>query len=589
MAMTGRSTRRDIFSSGMTGPTVGPGSYRERDLELQKVRHSSAPFSSSVERHTTSAATEVQTPGPGSYLDQGSLEVRGAEAARKSSQFASRGPRLVTDVELPKKALTPGPGSYRDPSSEPWSSSMTRTVPTGGGAAGPGKKQAINWIKVATAPSIPAPSQSYGYEEGTKGELIQQRAPEQGHAGKGVDCAGPGEYEPSDRLTKPRRAVTDFGKSRTSREGRVAKDAASRPGPGAYEAAGSKAAGARGGSGGARSTCVFASATVRQFVDSRLAELPGPGAYNTPAGFQTRSDYLAAQQAPPDAAAFGSTLSATADRFGNPRAAVLVGAPGPGAYDETKSSFEKEKSRWNVQHGVFGASAVRFGERPTTEKLTPGPGYYTDGTERQSLSAKLGRKISGRYGVFGTTSQRFPVQQPKVQVGPGSYNVPDKINPAEIRRRDTRSACFVSSVDRGGIVRKAQEHTPGVGQYDTDRGFGAAMNAVRSHYTKGTNALEPRFRPTKPGERTPGPGEYESSAKDMCTKVLGGMIVTDRRGRTGRATHNGVDRSGMQRPVGDRALRFPPAKGDVPGPGQYEAGNSLVKKTFNITIGDTWD
>jgi len=514
----------------------------------------------------------MTTPGPGSYSLAGDLLAKGPDLARKSSQFASKAPRLATETELPKKALTPGPGAYRDVRAEPWAPA-TQTVPAGGGSA----RQAINWIKVATAPSIPAPSQSYGYEEGVRGELVQQRAPQQGHAGKGVDTVGPGEYEPRDGICRSRMPVAEFGRSRSGRTRYIAKDIGSRPGPGAYDA---KMTSGEGGSGATgKPTHVFASSTVRQFVNPAEAALPGPGTYTTPSQFKNRADFLASQQAPADRAAFGSTLSVP---IGGP--AKQAEQPGPGTYT-AKSSFNKEPSRWNVNHGAFSSTQVRFGEVPTTEKFTPGPGFYQDGTERTALSAQLGRRIAGRYGVFGTTAQRFPVQQPKVSVGPGSYNPPDKINPAEIRKRDVRQACFLSNVERKGISLKSQEETPGVGSYEVTSTF----KGIRTEYPKGTNDLEPRFRPEKPSDRTPGPGEYDQTADDLSSKVLGGVMVTDRRGRLCRTSHRGLDKNGNTRPIGDRALRFQGRKTDTPGPGQYDSTGSLIKKTFNITIGETWD
>eukprot|EP00756_Hemistasia_phaeocysticola_P016557 Hpha_TRINITY_DN15483_c0_g4::TRINITY_DN15483_c0_g4_i1::g.176349::m.176349 len=575
MAFTTRSVRGPQGGSGATGPTVGPGTYRERDFDSQKVRFSSAPFSSSTER-SVSAGGPMTTPGPGSYIHHGDMLVKGPDLARKSSQFASKAPRLLTETELPKKALTPGPGAYRDVRAEPWVPA-SQTVPASGGSS----RHAINWIKVATAPSIPAPSQSYGYEEGVRGELIQQRAPQQGHAGKGGDTVGPGEYEPRDGMCRSRMPVAEFGRSRSGRASNVPKDAGSRPGPGAYEA--KTSVGQGDGTATAKSTCVFASSTVRQFVNPNEAALPGPGTYTTPSQFKTRADFLASQQAPADRTAFGTTLSAPLGKREGDQ-------PGPGAYT-APSSFNKEASRWNVNHGAFSSTSVRFGEAggATTEKFTPGPGFYTDGTERTALSAQLSRRIAGRYGVFGTTAQRFPVQQPKVTVGPGSYNPPDKVNPAEIRKRDLRQACFLSNVERKGIVQKAQEETPGVGSYEAKTAFGPVPTGMRTEHPKGTNDLEPRFRPERPTDLTPGPGHYESTAQDLAAKVFGGVVVTDRRGRMGKTSHRGMDRTGNTRPVGDRSLRFPSRKTDTPGPGQYDATGTLIKKTFNITIGDTWD
>lgn len=41
----------------------------------------------------------------------------------------------------------------------------------------------IVWVKVATAPSIPAAQQSHGYEEGPQGELVRQKPQVEGYDG----------------------------------------------------------------------------------------------------------------------------------------------------------------------------------------------------------------------------------------------------------------------------------------------------------------------------------------------------------------------------------------------------------------------
>eukprot|EP00798_Chlamydomonas_sp_ICE-L_P021165 gene21165-28061_t len=72
-------------------------------------------------------------------------------------------PRLKPDST---KAFVPGPGAYEEGNA--WLKRSHRYEP-------PSPKQRICYQKSATAPSIPATSQSFGYEEGAAGELVAQR------------------------------------------------------------------------------------------------------------------------------------------------------------------------------------------------------------------------------------------------------------------------------------------------------------------------------------------------------------------------------------------------------------------------------
>eukprot|EP00755_Sulcionema_specki_P019498 Sspe_Gene.69630::Locus_41054_Transcript_1_3_Confidence_0.500_Length_1796::g.69630::m.69630 len=566
MAITARSPRGNLWmGSKGTGPEVGPGSYKEKEVNIKGVAHSVAPFSSSVERNTLTTQVSLQTPGPG-YYDYSSGKAT-MTTAKGSSQFASKTTRLLSDIEIPKKALTPGPGSYEKTSS-------IKVVPTQPPAGPAGRQKAINWIKVATAPSIPAPSQSYGYEEGTHGELIQGRPPATGHAGKGCDTAGPGEYEPRDDVTRRKITyATDFGKCKTSRENEVPKEVAARPGPGSYDVNGGCFAKCQTTEDEAKASCVFASSTFRNFIDKRAAELPGPGTYSLKSTFESRADFLGRNQGELNQA-FGTTVSTKTDR--------VEAQPGPGQYT-VKSDFDKPKPKWEVSHGAFISTSSRFEDVKTTNKQTPGPGYYQEANERNSLVSKLHRRVAGRYGVFGSTAQRFPVQKPQITTGPGSYDPKDNVNPAEIRRRDLRTSAFVSNIDR---MTKPKEETPGVGEYDTAKAITWLKPSVSQNH-KNFITTEPRFKPMKPDTYTPGPGEYESQTHTVAAKVLGVPINT--KGEMRRATHRGLDRAGLQKPVGDRAPRFGKSENATPGPGHYNTGNSLLKRTFNITIGYSWE
>eukprot|EP01060_Flectonema_neradi_P033348 TRINITY_DN5584_c0_g1_i1.p1 TRINITY_DN5584_c0_g1~~TRINITY_DN5584_c0_g1_i1.p1 ORF type:complete len:551 (+),score=89.61 TRINITY_DN5584_c0_g1_i1:37-1689(+) len=550
MAFTSRAGKRNYITMSTTGPGVGPGTYSDMNTGKSGVRYSVPPFSSSVDRNAA-ASTQMQTPGPGHY--GGETVVPRSGSSQLSSQFASRTSRMHLT-----KSLTPGPGSYptqstwgRDHTPQPASTQQERY-------------KAINWIKIATAPSIPAPSQSFGYEEGTRGELVQGKAPTTGHAGRGTDCAGPGEYTPNYDVSKPKPSALNFGKSKTGRSIHdISKETANRPGPGSYNLA---AAAAPDDNPEDRKplTSAFASTTVRNFVDKNSKNLPGPGTYNSKSSFATRASYLV-QSGGECQQAFGTTPHPKEE---DSAAKAKAAAPGPGHY-RVQSDFDVAKSKWSTNHGGFSGTSLRFCDPATTDKLTPGPGYYTDGTEgNTALASNLHRKVKGRYGVFGSTAQRFPTKKVNKQIGPGSYTPKRDSNPAELRRRDLRTSIFLSAVDR---IPRLKEITPGVGEYNVH---------PRANSSGGFVPSELRFRPMKPSD-SPGPGEYQSEHNTIGSRVNGVPVLVN--GEVKRTTD-------IKRPVGDRAVRFPRTGNFVqPGPGHYECQSSLIKRTYNITIGDTWD
>ncbi|KAJ9459765.1 hypothetical protein DIPPA_11428 [Diplonema papillatum] len=558
MAFTTRAPRGVFFSATTTGPGVGPGSYDEaKGKGGSSVKYSIPPFSSSTDRTNDGASA---TPGPGYY------SVKEADAdAKPSSQFTSRTTRMAT-----KHSLTPGPGSYV--SHEPWEAGKGQ----GGSALAkhPSQQQKpVQWVKVATAPSIPATNQSYGYEEGAAGELIQGRPPVSGHSGRGTDTVGPAEYYPSDSVaTHTHRGALNFGKSRLPRNSHdVPKDTAARPGPGAYEVGSTFSPTVNADDDGqTKPTSAFASTTERQFIDYRQAALPGPGTYPTRSSFKSKA---AAMGAPGENwQAFGLTVSNKPPRPVDPQ-------PGPGEYEAGFSSFEQKlPPTVGPSQTPFASTSTRFSAPATTDKQTPGPGYYTDGTTTATaLSSTVHKRVSGRYGVFGTTSQRFPVQKISKALGPGAYDPKLDIKPQEIRRRDLRQAVFVSQVDR--MPKQRNSGNPGVGEYNS------LPPAARP--PGGFVPIELRFKPSRPSG-VPGPGEYTMEHGTVGSKMLGIPVITKH--GLQRVQHGATDKAGNKRTIGDKAVRFPSSRRAVePGPGQYDVRGSLIKRTFNITIGDSWD
>lgn len=136
----------------------------------------------------------------------------------------------------------------------------------------------MNWVRVPTAPSIPAAHQSFGYEEGRNGELVMQKDTRDVYTGPGT--VGPGAYDVTAaevaRLERAR-GRNIFGRDRTTRTD-FAKQAKDAPGPGQYSAPppptpGSQSFNAR------RPTSVFASTAERDRkpASPEQVQAPGPG------------------------------------------------------------------------------------------------------------------------------------------------------------------------------------------------------------------------------------------------------------------------------------------------------------------------
>ena len=77
---------------------------------------------------------------------------------------------------------------------------------------------------MASAPSIPAPSQSYGYEEGQYGELIMQKPP----------ISKPAAYQVRTELGGTNVRSVDWARSQTTRTD-FTKNTGDAPGPGQYQ------------------------------------------------------------------------------------------------------------------------------------------------------------------------------------------------------------------------------------------------------------------------------------------------------------------------------------------------------------------
>lgn len=527
-----RSKRPDIFSVS-SPPNLGPGSY-DPNIPDFKPKNGVAPFGSTSERVTLETK---YTPGPGEY------DVPDVQATRMmmkpSSQFLSREHRMGRDAN--RGSDGPGPGAYTGELVKEYAPPKpARSLHAGSG---------INWVKVATAPSIPARTQSYGYKEGSFGELIQQGTPYQGHTGTGCDLPGPGYYNVSDKIIKKdvgTKGAIDFKKLSGRPAFHNAEKSSALPGPGCYDT--DRAAQSHllhGGVMAKKQTSAFSSTTNRAPL-STTSYGPGPGAYKPFSSFKSLREHLAAN---PDAfQAFGTSAA-------NPRyEAAKLDVPGPGSY--TGPLVPKPPiGDAAAPSAAFTSEVDRFHQPPS---LGVGPGGYDNANP--SFVDAVKSRLRGKFGAFGSTSARLPSPAPASAPPPGAYNAKIDINPSENRRSDKRSPAFRPSGTRDDPSHKTQGAAT---FYDVkiDWPKPSTLNPALA-------GTVPRFHVSKKDE-VPGPGKYPTP-----------QYLADKARTT---THSGPS-------VWPKANRFDRSVPDVPGPGAYNAApESLVKKSFNITIGDTWE
>ncbi|OQR98845.1 hypothetical protein ACHHYP_07748 [Achlya hypogyna] len=385
MAWCSRTARSTGSPSATTAATVGPGSYSATVAPTYNFKPSFAAFGSTGQK--TSGIT-LQTPGPGAYESEPAAQVQ-AIVDGKSSFFKSTSERSTTRLRAME---TPGPGSYKGAevsfTAKKSKQQLRRSASSGAYPEHVTKSGKVKWVRVPTAPSIPNIAQSFGYEEGPKGQMIAQKPANTGHTGCHNDLSGPGEYDPLEaihRLDKPR--GTNFAKSRTTRENlKPPKKSAAVPGPGAYDPDPAPLS-------FAKPSAVFKSnltrdKAARPFADS--APVPGPGAYKAPAGIKPA-------RKPEHLQFFGSTSA----RFEQEKFAPQ---PTPVYAHESRPS---PTSFYPKHAAPFASTQERFNHQ-TKEEFDVGPGSY----EATTIVKELTHRTSGRAGVFGSTTKRFESSRP---------------------------------------------------------------------------------------------------------------------------------------------------------------------------------
>lgn len=576
-----------------------------------------APFSSTSERlFHEKKKTSMHTPGPGAYRAWELHDsVQRREESRTSNIFKTGVPRL--DYERTEFSTSPGPGSYNLMQGwiKPKHSYNRYNVQQQSLAPSEGVSETrLIFRKRATAPSVPARNQSYGYEETSAGDLIMQEAPKVGFTGIKEDTVGPGRYRPT---LKPKHRFTDFSRSTTTRK---LFSVNANPGPGQYTEPIAKSPGAEGSdqeqatrtSAGATTRTARTGATSAPAMPSsnfaskvkKLAEnqaekerTPGPGSYN--AAYSSRVTTATLSR---EAHGFLSTVSRSyeIDETQSHAAPTPLLTPGPGTYQNEQSSFFSRQSTYKDPMNIesaghvapFSSTSRRF-IVPRHLLTMPGPGAYDEDNEN-SFVTTLGKRVMSRAGVFGTTATRFGKvsaggsnsydrQEDSTSPGPGAYGGHRFGSSAYGHHRKAQSV-FASTTPRFGAQSAVD---PAMGKagitHTTSAGAGGGGGGGRDGRSEsfyggsfsvdddvsyprlgsGADSQSPMMMMQRPKTEAPPPGAYE--LQDLWNT-----------GKNGRNRNKDTFISSSPRFIDDVTSREIAAN---PGPGTYNSAFHRSKTT----------
>ncbi|KAJ9511230.1 hypothetical protein QJQ45_017185 [Haematococcus lacustris] len=615
-------SEREVDVKSTTGKHVGPGSYELAGEPLPASPTgrgpAPAPFMSSLERSWMDvSATHVTNPGPGAYDAHQAKDCATAKHVAPLGNtlvFASGVDRLHVDKS---GAWQPGPGTYSEGNVWLKNTHHYRAPPS---------KQRLVFDRTTSAPSIPSKDQSYGYEEGQAGMLIQQKPTEPMYTGVGRDKVGPGSYDVINSGPKPGPKVVQWCVSRTKRGLRVSSDT---PGPGQYNPAkarltpsttatahhrpccincdmwlqdtkqGTGIVVSIGGVdvqfGGASGTSQFASKvpihaqrqvqplppsphfSLRNRTALKLQEweqTPGPGAYNP-------VQMLGAAPLPREMQFFGSTArrGSQVDPMNSLSAPTYFKNPGPGAYNTPIKGVSVTQQSLSDPR-PFNATSNRFSEN---KNGVPGPGEYRPDQVVNLAKSIADKAAISKGGVFGSTASRWTAEEAaaaaRIKPGPGNYDAKlDSSKPVHkgndavfasraprFRARTAPTALDTSDIDpeSGQGQVKGDPAALGPGSYNLPDGW---SRKSRSYHTAAFGSESGRAVPQGPGANlnTPGPGRYNTTKDvDKAFKPL--------------------SNPSKETVFGSQVGRFRTNGTYTPGVGQYNLQQDLTRKSYNIT------
>jgi hypothetical protein len=451
-----------------------------------------------------------------------------------------------------------------------------------------------------SVPTIPRKEQSYGYEQDPRnGELRLQAQPSHIYSGLGQDTVGPAAYAfHAETIWDDRKNVAPSIRSSVKRDVWEEYNTPRRevPGPGQYNPVGTHRI--RGGRVQApeRPSAVFA---------SRVPLLPDPkrpDQYDPERELELVAKELRApKRVNPRSKveAFGSTTGRTdiAVQLSAPYTSPTFKAtPGPGKYASPQAphfsggSLKRAGRRGRDDQQIGFTSAT---ERQCLTKVkpssSPGPGAYKSETPRTVSRDVKTKQTVGRFGVFGSTSERriweqLETMEPEARTpGPGAYAPPVETHGGHFPLL-AGSAAFKSSSLR--FAKRENPHAsphvlcvgettaPAVGQYNLTVSLSdetlpsspvGGMSPPPSARAPFLSTVDRSVFDPKEAQFVPGPGQYTADGGD--------------------ATHERTRSREIRATLGNEArFRVRPRVPAHVGPGAYAIPGTVGTKSFNVTM-----
>jgi hypothetical protein len=325
-----------------------------------------------------------------------------------------------------------------------------------------------------------------------------------------LDSPGPGQYNYENTAIRDRSPTYKMGSSKRS-DGfdKLKQDI---PGPGSYQDMRPSSAGPKWGFG------------TEDKSRSKQESMPGPGAYELPTTLNKISYSMSG-------------------RHSQPRQSI---EPAPGSYDPRPIEQTPAYSFGNSGRYDF-----------TKGKDNPAPGTYDPKPSRPSSAAP----------VFGS-EQRRPMSASQAIPGPGSYQIPSKVNEGPSYSMSARN------------VRSGRNATPGPGQYNAKSGYARENTPAFSMGRARRGSLEIR-------DGIPGPGTYSSTSRLEGPKYGFGSEPRDKNFRNaspGPGAYSITD-SLDRKAFSMSGRRNSIIKSETPGPGAYEHSSTLNTPTYKFGKG----
>ena len=541
---------------------LGPGSYNPGEYGgFGNAKPTTSGFGH-AQRVFSGNSALLDGPSPAEYIVKddrmcSNVPVQAASGPMRSKTAGRQDKRRIED--------SPGPGAY-----------LRMDVDFKRRPQAPPPPPAVSWERVPTAPSIPGHHQSFGYEEGPDGELVQQMRVDEGYDGTKMSMPGPSDYRP--RHVKGRH-VPKADLARTSGHSTFERPVEIVPAFNPYEhpkpteyVQRPHSPGTRDGK--PRKSAAFASGVGRNSIDGDLGAglkkpSPGPGTYEIAA-----SD---ASQAP---GRKGTYFSHGGSRFDNSFSGGRYTSPGPGQYVGQTTAFE-QRTRRRSRH--LGPARTGFGCGGRTDWTRgshgAGPGAYEPAN---GVIDEMRRRVSSRTGAFGTSQTRFQVSKERKRDVPDVHGRTMVEIPGNRKRGPSLGLWFRGQPRqmKGPLPRQCRQCTAAFAS-GAPRGldYGRDGPAPTAYHVKGidwnasgTAKLHGGGRRKDRDNGVPGPGSF-NLAHDY-------HIEPNRK----RVMVVSAERFGPGGPLYQH-----PDVPDEPGPGNYDYempfGN-LLKPTYNVAIAE---